>query len=97
MEIARLEVTFLSPAEGGRSSLTQLHKGGYSPHLRVGDGPLLGVRFLPNAHGPFVAGISSEVSVELLYESAVDYSTLTAGTEAAIVEGARAVGWAEVQ
>ena len=94
--VKALEVTFLATAEGGRSSLPSLREGGYSPHLRPDVGPLLGIRFLRGRAGSFTANVPAFVSVELLYESTVDYSAMKSGAPIAVVEGAKVVGWAEV-
>jgi hypothetical protein len=94
---ARFIVRFLRASEGGRLSLAHLDKGGYSPHFRVSDDRLLGVRILPPPDGPFVAEVPASVSVQFLYETDGDYSALRTGSSIAIVEDTKVIGWATIQ
>jgi hypothetical protein len=82
-----MSVRFLPPAEGGRTSAVS--RGGYSPHLRVGDaGEFLGVRFV--GEGELTLGRELVTSVQLMYPG-VDYSVLAPGTSFQVLEGPKVV------
>ena len=76
-------------ADGGRTQPAGL-LGAYRPHLRVGDGPPLGVQITSDLVDHVAPGQTAAVSLLRLY--AIDYSSLQVGTRFAILEGARDVG-----
>jgi translation elongation factor EF-Tu-like GTPase len=87
------EVTFLAPEEGGRRHLPQAW-GSYMPHLTIGDGEQLGVRFVA---GPVPsAGVVSRYTLELMHHPAVCYAQLRTGVPFAVREGDRVVGVGKV-
>jgi hypothetical protein len=80
----------MSPtAAGGRKQPADL-RGVYRPHLRVDDGPPLGVQITSNLADEVAPGQTAVVNLLRLYE--IDYSSLQAGTPFVILEGARVVG-----
>jgi len=86
----KLEVTFLTPDQGGRDNPLVLN--GYRPHLRVPpDDNMLGVEF---AGSDRVVPVGTPVSVlaKLVYAPAVSYSALQPGAEIEVLEGSRVVG-----
>jgi hypothetical protein len=76
---AELEITFLTPEEGGRNKPPWLDDQRYRPHLR--DGP----------DGPAPASVPVCTTVRFLYEPAVDYSALKVGAAIEVLEGSRVV------
>ncbi len=89
---AELELTFLRPEEGGRSTPVYLNVPGYRPHLRVPpDGEFLGVEFVTGPEGPAPPGEPIAATVRFLYENRVDYSPLVVGTAVEVMEGNRVV------
>lgn len=103
------EVTFLSQADGGRSTPLDLSAGGYKPHLVVqprevrtavyengyGVEPYLGVVFLP---GPaaVLPGEPYQVTLLLGYYPEVDYDALREGATFTVREGGKVVGHGKV-
>lgn len=80
----------MSPtATGGRTRPADL-RGAYRPHLRVDDGPLLGVQITSDSTDEVAPGETAVVRLLRLYK--IDYSSLHLGTRFAILEGAREVG-----
>ena len=85
-----LEVTFLTPDQGGRDSPLALN--GYRPHLRVPpDDKMLGVEFVGSDKAVPV-GTPVSALAKLVYASAVSYSALQPGAGIEILEGSRVVG-----
>jgi hypothetical protein len=89
-----LEVTFLTPDQGGRDNPPALN--GYRPHLRVPpDANLLGVEFVgSNTAAPVGTPVSA--LAKLVYAPAVSYSALQPGAEIEVLEGSRVVGHGHV-
>ena len=81
-------VTMKSAAEGGRRSAFSV---GYSPHLVVDAGELMGVR-VAAAPPQVLPGAEATIEFQLLYAPNVDYSALLEGTSFDIVEGPNVVG-----
>lgn len=78
-----------STAIGGRRRPADL-RGSYRPHLRVDNGPLLGVQITSDSADEVAPGQTIVVDLLRLYK--IDYSSLRLGTRFAILEGAREVG-----
>lgn len=77
---AELEVTFLTPEEGGRTQPPWLNDQKYRPHLRVPpDNSTLGVEFVDGPDGPAPVAVPIFATVPFLYEPDVDYSALEGG------------------
>ena len=85
-----LEITFLTPDQGGRALPLALH--GYRPHLRVSpDNTMLGVEFVgSNDFAPVGTPISA--LAKLVYAPTVSYSALQPGASIEVLEGSRVVG-----
>ena len=83
------EVSMRSETEGGRSKLKLFD--GYRPHIKIGDGELLGIVF-HSVPSSVPANTTVEVKFRQSYPGAVDYSGIVVGVEFTIVEGARVVG-----
>jgi len=84
-----VEVTFLAFDDGGRRNLPEAW-GSYMPHLTIGDGEHLGVRFVS---GPAPApSIPARFILELMYHPRVCYDGLRPGVAFAVREGGRVVG-----
>ncbi|MFI5455003.1 MAG: hypothetical protein ACHRXM_06085 [Isosphaerales bacterium] len=87
------EVTFLAAEEGGRRHLPTAW-GSYMPHLTIGDGELLGVRFVA---GPTPSpGVRALFVLELMYHPTVCYENLLPGVRFDVREGGRVVGHGSV-
>lgn len=105
------KITFLSPEEGGRSQ-PAFNFPNYRPHVVVGDPAqrkavfaedgrtvdenYLGVNFMGSGT-VMTLGHECEVELELVYFPHVDYSELKRGATFTIREGAKVVGYGEVQ
>jgi len=90
------EITFLSPEEGGRRLLPAPPwvYPSYMPHLTVGDGEHLGVRFVAGpAPSPRIPG---RFVLELMYHPAVCYDALRPGAAFAVREGNRVIAFGRV-
>jgi translation elongation factor EF-Tu-like GTPase len=85
------EIAFLAPEEGGRRQLPAppwLYPS-YMPHLTVGEGDHLGVRFVDGpASKP---GVRARFVLEMMYHPVVCYDPLQPGVEFAVREGNRIV------
>jgi hypothetical protein len=93
MNVPRIEaeITFLSTEDGGRTVLPgpPWTYPSYMPHLTVGDGEHLGVRFIA---GPQPSpGVPSRFVPELMYHPTVCYDALRADVAFAVREGNRIV------
>ncbi|PTA71990.1 MULTISPECIES: hypothetical protein [unclassified Stenotrophomonas] len=89
-----LELTFLTPEQGGRSQPASAN--GYRPHLRVPpDDTLLGVAFV-GADTVFPVGRPLTAVARLVYAPAVSYAALQPGASVEVREGARVVGHGRV-
>ncbi|HEY0240629.1 MAG TPA: hypothetical protein VGC37_18515 [Friedmanniella sp.] len=89
VELLRAEIVMTPTAAGGRTRPADL-RGAYRPHLRVDNGPLLGVQISSDLADEVAPGQTAVVSLLRLFE--IDYSSLQVGTRFAILEGAREVG-----
>jgi len=90
---AELQVTFLTPEEGGRTQPPWLDDQRYRPHLRVPpDDMMLGVEFVDGPDGPTPVGIPVYTTVRFVYEPEISYSALQLGAEIEVLEGGRIVG-----
>lgn len=91
------EITFLAFEDGGRRVLPAppwIHPS-YMPHLTVGDGEHLGVRFIG---GPApVPGVPAHFVLETMYHPEVCYESLQPGAEFAVREGNRVVAVGRVR
>lgn len=87
------EVTFLAPEDGGRHRMPEAW-GSYMPHLTVGDGEHLGVRFVSGP--PALHDVASHYVLELMYWPKVCYEALQPGTTFAVREGNRVVATGSV-
>jgi hypothetical protein len=90
----KLEVTFLTPDQGGRDSPFALN--GFRPHLRVPpDDNMLGVEFVGS---DTVVPVGNPVSVlaKLVYAPAVSYAVLHPGAWIEVLDGSRVVGHGHV-
>jgi hypothetical protein len=85
------DITFLAPAEGGRTQLPDIFVGAYRPHLVVepGDGEYLGVQFI-SGPASYCGGVPARFTLELMYPQ-VDYSPLVAGAAFTVREGNKVV------
>ena len=63
---------------------------GYRPHLRVGEGEYLGISFTDIAQA--TPGDTFRAKASLMYWPDVDYSSLRAGVQFQVMEGAQTVG-----
>jgi hypothetical protein len=63
---------------------------GYRPHLRVGEGEYLGISFTDIVQ--VSTGDTVRAKASLMYWPNVDYSSLRAGVQFQVMEGAQAVG-----
>jgi translation elongation factor EF-Tu-like GTPase len=89
-----LELTFLTPEQGGRAQPASANS--YRPHLRVPpDDTLLGVAFV-GADTVFPVGRPLTAVATLVYAPAVSYAALQPGAPVEICEGARVVGHGRV-
>lgn len=91
-----VEITFLAAEVGGRRSLPAppWDPPSYMPHLTVGDGEYLGVRFVA---GPAAAyDVPDRFVLELMYHPQVCYEALRPGAAFAVREGRRIVGHGRV-
>jgi hypothetical protein len=85
-----LEITFLTPDQGGRDSPLSLN--GYRPHLRVPpDEMMLGVEFI-GPDGAVPVGTPVSALAKPVYAPAVSYSALQPGAGIEVLEGSRVVG-----
>lgn len=87
----RARIRLRPTSEGGRQAAIGLD-GRYRPHAVVvrGDGTHLGVIVRSSEAAELEPGETSEVILQLLYDT--DYSSLSAGADFTIVEGTKAVG-----
>ena len=90
-ESVRANLTMLPAEAGGRQSPILPRAGQYMPHVRVGKGEHLGVRFVsgPESLSPGAAG---EVVFDLMYTDRVDSSQLQQGVQFELLEGNRVIG-----
>jgi translation elongation factor EF-Tu-like GTPase len=90
-ESVRASLQLRTKEAGGRGTPILPRSGQYKPHVRVGQGEYLGVRFVagPEAMEP---GDQGEVVFDLMYTDRVDYSALQEGVQFELLEGNRLVG-----
>lgn len=93
MRFVPVLLTLRSTAEGGRNRPVSL-TGRYRPHVRVGEGEVLGVVVVSAAVDVLAPGESTPADLQLLYD--VDYSALQPGASFSVLEGRRVVGAGEV-
>ena len=91
MKTFSVELSFVAPEQGGRSTLPiDFATGQYRPHLIVaGTTELLGVQFVAGPKNP-THEVPAMFNVTALYEG-VDYSRLVPGASFSVVEGPRVV------
>jgi hypothetical protein len=90
------EITFLAVKNGGRRLLPAPPWAypSYMPHLTVGDGEHLGVRFVD---GPAPSpGVPARFVLEMMYHPAVCYDALRPGVNFAVREGNRVIATGKV-
>ena|SRR5256885_14463663 len=85
-------VEFLPTTSGGRKAPAILNIGIYRPHLRVGNGEMLGVVFIAGPRTAVAPGSSANATVQFMYESTISYRDLAEGASFEILEGPFVVG-----
>jgi len=93
---AEVWVELLATSAGGRQCPADLSTGIYRPHLRVGRGEMLGVKFVSGPSKPVAPGETAKATALFLFESGVSYDDLAESATFEIVEGPRVVGHGRV-
>ena len=89
---AEVWVELLPTSAGGRQSPVDFNTGIYRPHLRVGHGDMLGVKFVAGPAKAVAPGEAANATALFVFEPGVSYDDLAEGATFEIIEGVRVVG-----